>query len=354
MENTPTEVTPKSSIARGKPLRSQAREIVFNVAQYFIAKKKEEEENGDRCKYNVRDLISKVTGVSSGTVSKVLKEAQRSPAGPSFTTPTKKAPHKKKIEADSFTDHAIRNKIHEFYAVKKQCPSTKSILASLKEDNVVECGVEYLRQRIHGCGFKWKRCQSNRKILIEKPEIAAWRGRYLRAINAFREEGRYVVYLDETYVQASHNVSNCWQSEKELGAIQKIGKGNRLIVVHGGGEMGFVNNALLMFTSSSSSGDYHTSMNFSNFSKWLDEMFLPNLPPNSVVVMDNAQYHCVQLNKRPNTGSLKKDVVTWLRSNNVEFEETWTKAELLMLVKNSPTEKRYKVINNDYFDFIIM
>lgn len=344
---TSSEVRSTSTIARGKPLRRQAREIVFNVAQYFIAKKKQDEENGDQRKYDVRELISEVTGVSQRTISNILSEAKKSAtepgATPVFITPRKKPKRQKIIQVDDFTDAAIRNKIHEFYTVRHQAPSTKLLLDSLKEDDVIDCGVEFLRQRIHSCGFKWKRCKSNRKILMERPEIAAWRGRYLRAINAFRAEDKNVVYLDETYVQASHNVVNCWQSEEELGATKRIGSGNRLIVVHGGGELGFVNNALLIFTSSSTTGDYHTSMNFDNFAKWLEEMFIPNLPPGSVVVMDNAQYHCVQVNKKPNSGSLKKDIVKWLRDNNIECEEQRTKAELLMLVKNSPVEKSYKV-----------
>ena len=43
------------------------------------------------------------------------------------------------------------------------------------------------------------------------------------------------------YVQWSHSVQSCWQSEEEPWVLAKIGTGRRLIIVHGGGqEEGFV------------------------------------------------------------------------------------------------------------------
>jgi hypothetical protein len=32
-------------------------------------------------------------------------------------------------------------------------------------------------------------------------------------------------------------------------------------------------------------------MNFDNYERWLKKKLIPNLPPNSVLVVDNAAYH---------------------------------------------------------------
>lgn len=40
-------------------------------------------------------------------------------------------------------------------------------------------------------------------------------------------------------------------------------------------------------------------MNFNNYVKWIREKLMPNIPPNSVIVVDNAPYHNVQLNPAP-------------------------------------------------------
>ena len=36
--------------------------------------------------------------------------------------------------------------------------------------------------------------------------------------------------------------------------------------------------------------DYHDNINYENFEEWFERL-LPNLEPNSVIVMDNASYH---------------------------------------------------------------
>lgn len=332
-----------SRLASGRPLTSQAREIIFNVVEYLRKQKKEY-----NLSYNIAASTSEATGVSQATVYKILKEAKKSStsgcAKKLFSTPKGKSQaRKKKIEVDSFTDSAIRRKVHEFYAVKKVSPSIKSLVQSLKEDGVIQCEREYLRQRLKKLGFQWTRCQSNRRLLIERSDIVAWRIRYLSDINKYRRECKNIVYIDETYVQASHSVSSCWQSPEEVGITTKIGKGNRLIIVHGGGEAGFVNNALLIFKSSSTSGDYHSSMNFNNFGKWLSEKLLPNLPNSSVIVMDNAKYHSVEKDKRPTSGSLKQEIIDWLVNHGVTIDFKLTKSQLLEKVNTVNSEKTFIV-----------
>jgi hypothetical protein len=53
------------------------------------------------------------------------------------------------------------------------------ILRDLREDNIIHCIKEFVLKNMRGIGFKWKSCQSSRRMLVEKPDIAAWRRRYL-------------------------------------------------------------------------------------------------------------------------------------------------------------------------------
>lgn len=88
------------------------------------------------------------------------------------------------------------------------------------------------------------------------------------------------------YVNQSHTVAKCWKLGYERGVMTNIGKGIRLIIVHAGG---FVNNGLLIFKSHSKSGG-HRDMNSDKFEKLIKEQLLPNIPNNSVIVMDKATY----------------------------------------------------------------
>ncbi|PSN42838.1 hypothetical protein C0J52_14396 [Blattella germanica] len=86
---------------------------------------------------------------------------------------------------------------------------------------------KYLRKLVRKLDFKWKKCLSKRKLLIEKPEIVPWCAK------------RPVIYPDETckYIHASHTVGICWQSD-EIGGGGGTG---RFPILGGGGGTGLNN-----------------------------------------------------------------------------------------------------------------
>ncbi|XP_050302718.1 uncharacterized protein LOC126740645 [Anthonomus grandis grandis] len=129
---------------------------------------------------------------------------------------------------------------------------------------------------------------------MERPNLLHWRYKYLREIRKYRQEKRNIVYLDETWVDNDLTFKKCWQSYTVSGVISNIGSTGRLIIVHAGSVNGFVDNACLIFKAGLATGDYHGQMNKENFTRWLTEKLLPNIPPNSVIVYDNAPYHSVQ------------------------------------------------------------
>lgn len=85
---------------------------------------------------------------------------------------------------------------------------------------------------------------------MEKYDIRIKRIHYLKSIIQYRAEGRNIVYTDETYIHSSHTQAKGWSDDfYEMELKKPISKGQRLIIVHAGGEKGFVNNALLIFKS---------------------------------------------------------------------------------------------------------
>ena len=59
----------------------------------------------------------------------------------------------------------------------------------------------------------------------------------------------------------------------------------------------------------------------------------PNLPPKSVVVIDNASYHSVQEDKCPTQASRKADMQALLTKHNVAWSNDMPKVELLELCR---------------------
>lgn len=76
-------------------------------------------------------------------------------------------------------------------------------------------------------------------------------------------------------------------------------KGQRLIIVHAGNEKGIVPGAFLTYKSTDTTGDYHNEMNNDNYEKWLVNQLIPNIPRDSVLVIDNAPYHNKYVERPP-------------------------------------------------------
>lgn len=76
-------------------------------------------------------------------------------------------------------------------------------------------------------------------------------------------------------------------------------------------------------------------MNHANFMKWVETQLLPNLPRNSVLVVDNASYHNVTVKPNVTSASLKKDMIAWLTEKQIDFNENSTKAELYSIIQHN-------------------
>ncbi|PZC74286.1 hypothetical protein B5X24_HaOG200819 [Helicoverpa armigera] len=192
----------------------------------------------------------------------------------------------------SFDLVALRNIVNSFYTVKKEIPTLKKLLAAAKRDL----------------------------------NFPAWRARYLRRMKENNELGadkKPVTYLDETWINSHYTVRKCWQNSSDASVMKNTNPGQRWILVH--------------------AGEYHDEMDTINFVKWLNEKLLPNLPPNGIVVIDNAPYHSTQAEKVPHQTALKSEMQNFLTSQNITFNPKMTKPELYQLIKANKPEKKYIV-----------
>ncbi|XP_063404616.1 uncharacterized protein LOC134688078 [Mytilus trossulus] len=154
-----------------------------------------------------------------------------------------------------------------------------------------------------------------------------------------------LVYIDETWIDTAYTAKKCWQQEDECWVLEPVSRGQRLIIVHGGGMLGFVPNALLIYKAKSCTGDYHQEMNGENFKKWFTEKLLSNLPEKSVIIMDNASYHSVQFDKCPTTNTKKADIQAYLRLHEIQFDNKLLRPQLLALAKANNQTPKYVIDN---------
>lgn len=193
--------------------------------------------------------------------------------------------------------------------------------------------------------FKYHKFGDYWKLLVENESIEATRSKYLRLLNQYRKERKYITYMDETYLTLGQKDNrDCNQLEKNFD-LKSNEKAQRLIIVHGGGINGFINNALLVFHPDTTNNKSHNrGMNYDIFSIWMVEKYLPNLPKNSVIVFDNASYHNAQELPAPSMNSRKRAIMNWLDDKHVPYSPFMLKKELYSKVREiKEANKTYKI-----------
>lgn len=324
-------------------LGSYSRNIIMNIYRYFSS------QWGAESNAEVIEKTSKATGVPVNTVKKIKRQATES-GQDLFSSPVH---HGKRLrvrgELDDFDKECIRKEILSFYD-RGELPTLKTLLEKVKQDPVnFEGGRTTLWKVVKQLGFRYKKVTSGRAILMNREDIVVARNEYLRKIeknrNCSPSKRRPEVYLDETWINQNECIGHCWTvGDGTVGPKLKTGKGSRFIVLHAGGEQGFVQDALLMFRSKNGvKGDYHDCMDHEKFKKWFEEQLLPNLEERSLIIMDNASYHSKIENKTPTSSNRKSEVVEWLSFNNIPHDPSVTKQKLLQLAKHYKEKEKYVI-----------
>ena len=85
-------------------------------------------------------------------------------------------------------------------------------------------------------------------------------------------------------------------------------------------------------------------MNHDLFKKWFQEMLLPNIPEESLIIMDNASYHNTLADaSAPTANSKKEDIKKWLLANKIPIAEDSLKAELIEVLNKVAPSPTYAI-----------
>ncbi|KAI4455172.1 secreted modular calcium-binding protein [Holotrichia oblita] len=176
-------------------LSLQSQQVVLNVynnltTENFGYKKK------------IIERTAKLTGVSYGTVYKLAAEGI-------FHRKTRIDKGKSKVDMYGFD--RIRRKIFDFYR-RNEVPNLCKLLS---ENGEIHCGVSTLSRILRQNGFKFKTIDKRRRIM-ESPRIQRLRDEYLTQLKTFRDENRFICYLDETWYDSHDSVKKGWLDDSEM------------------------------------------------------------------------------------------------------------------------------------------
>lgn len=303
----------------------------------------------------LRKELSDELGIGATTISQTITKYNR----------TKKiiSPSKTRVRLgfrdtfDEFDRNVIRRHVHSFWYKREISTIDKIHQVVSDDDSLPHISRTNLFHLLKLMEFRYTK-RSRNSALTEKTEIVLWRRRFLENLEKHREEGRHLYFLDETWINAGECTSKTWvdttiKSPRDAflqglttGAVNPSGKGKRLIVLNIGSEDGFVPGALLCFESKKNVRDYHEEMNGEVFYEWMESV-LPRLKKDSVIIMDNASYHSVKMDKAPTTKNNKAEIIKWLEDRNIPTHRPKHKMiipQLLDVVKkNKPQHEKYVI-----------
>ena len=306
-----------------KILNPQAKELILNVVNFM-----KQEANGNFIipARKVQCRVAAATGFSERTVRRIVKESKtllmiKNTTGEnkSIIFPPRKITNRQKPKTglDKLTRCVVRKIIHGIYVNDKTVPTIKKIHQKLIKEINFKGSSRSTHKIIKEVGFSWKKSRNTKNfVLVEKSEIRQKRVEYLKDVNKFRKEGRSVIYVGDLFI------SNLDKNKSE----------ENFILIHAGGETGFIPDALLIIQTSNLKEDYFKEMS-DHYQFWIKNKLIPALPPKSVVVIDGVIYQKIQLEKIPNLDSSADDMKRWLHLKNISFCDDMMKPELYDLIK---------------------
>ena len=320
---------------QGKSLTISEKESIVTLKKYFDRTKNDYNE---QLNSSVQRVVNAL-GFGTATVKRVMADHNK---GVDFVHKEKihkgRPPRALSESLQSITREYIRE------ANKSGTHLTLEMLSLYLEnqDPNQKFSIRTLGRTLDRWGFTFGKGTRTQR-LKEKDHVVLARQRYLRSKLKNRRGKNIIrpeVYLDESYINKNHSNDFIWYFEDDGPWIQKpTGKGERLILINAITKDGWVPGAKLIFKSSRKTGDYHGQMNEALFMKWFKEMLIPNIPSNSLIIMDNASYHNVLSNHSAPTATCKKERIrAWLEEQNIPLKKDCLKVELIdILNKFSPS-----------------
>ena len=303
----------------GKTLSVEQKQFIVNLKRHFDWEKS----NGSTVStVNAVGRISGILDIGKRSTETVLANYKKFGVVSVENATASKGKPPLKVHGNLITQ--IRSHIRSLN-MSGQHVSIRNLHSWIKEELKKEIPVMTLWRTLLRIGMIYGDSK-RRSALKEQDYVINARRKYLREkIQNRNSDGslkRPEVYLDETYLNKNHSSNKTWFDSDDGPWVNKpSGKGPRLIILHAITNNGWIKGADLVFQAKTCTGDYHGQMNHDNFSKWFKNQLIPNIPKNSLIIMDNAKYHNVLADDTfPTTSSRKHELITWLTNNHPDNE----------------------------------
>lgn len=316
---------------RGVEFTPEMRKLVVNVKHFFSSHKKQYEVLNAKSSIS---LTAAALGINEATVGNIMAAFNKG-GDENLNWSGSENRGRPSFSIESGLESSVRAYIRNANKNGHQV-TVDSIRKQLNIESESEVPFTKVWRSLIRWGFEFGKGVRSAQ-LKESTRVIVQRRQYLRVkLENRNPDGSTIrpeVYLDESYINKNHSKDSSWFSVEDDNIICKpTGKGDRLIIINAITNDGWVPGAKHVFKAKKKTTDYHSSMNWKVFSEWFQECLLPNIPENSIIIMDNAKYHNVLSEE---TFPQKKHSILqlryWLYNNRIPTTEDMLKEELYQL-----------------------
>ena len=327
---------------QGKEFTQGMKQLVINLKQFNDIEKRQKKLKSD---WTI-EQTAKGLGIGQATVRRIMAEYNKNKQNVPDSLP------KTRGKPEYAIPQNLRRIVRQY--IRSQNLKGQHVSLDLVSECLVDINPDYnfatttLWRTLSRWGFTYG-TGKRRSALKERDYVIRARRQYLRQKRLNRKsDGSIVrpeVYLDETFINKNHSNQFTWYFDEDGPDVNKpAGKGQRLIIVNAITLDGWVNNAQLVFEAKRKIGDYHGQMDWGNFSRWLTEQLLPNIPKHSIIIMDNASYHnTTEENTFPKSSTRQEHLREWLDDKGIPWGSDLLKSELYALCKPFEPKPDYKI-----------
>ncbi|XP_026759624.1 uncharacterized protein LOC113518824 [Galleria mellonella] len=219
---------------------------------------------------------------------------------------------------------AILECISKFYE-NKTSPTYYLIYETVKEGTDLP-EFKIFKQEMCLMGYRYRQTKSG-LLFLEDPKFSFERFHYLSKIKKLRSKDANICYIDARIINKEQTFERC----TDLKGTPAVVRTDQYLFLHAISKNGYLN------------GLFTNSISEENFMKWMVDILLPSLNPETTIVVDSSLFEIISPYKAITRYDSKYEMIKWLKSNSIPYNYYMHKAELYELISNSKIKSKCKL-----------
>lgn len=235
------------------------------------------------------------------------------------------------IEINDLDKNTVRRMVHNFWFNKK-LPTIEVVLNDVNNQLNFKIMSTSLEALFINMNYEILSIDG-KNVIMETINLIHSRRKYLTEMQQFRNEGRPIYYLGDTWANSNDYLLNYTCPNTTGDEYYKMQFLEGFFILNIGSDEGFIPDVgVICPESKTNSPDYIANIKEQIIQKWFGNV-LPLLKDNAVIVVNDSPHYSVLTEIIPTTSWEKKDIIEWLENKGQHMDYTeMTITDLMVIV----------------------